>query len=220
MIKQLIFDCDGVLVDSEIIAAQVMVELLEKSGIIITLEYYLHNCTGKTFSGLKKELSEQFTTPLPDDFLYEVTTLMDKKARTDLKPIPNIHRVLEQSKLPKAVVSNSDVYQIKHAINHINIAHHFSDNIFSSQMVKLPKPDPGIYLLAAEKLEVETENCLVVEDSISGATAAVQAGMQVIGFTAGTHIINGHKEKLMDTGVSQVAGTAEELHRLITFLTD
>lgn len=211
MIKQLIFDCDGVLVDSEILAAQVMVDILSKYGIDISLDFYLQNCTGKTFSGSKIELSKQLDTPLPNSFLEEVTIAMDIKIKNELNPIRGIHKVLEKTDLPKAVVSNSDVYQIEHAISHIKIAHHFNGQIFSSQMVAKPKPDPDIYLLAAEKLTVLPEECLVVEDSISGATAALKAGMNVIGFAAGSHIIEGHEQKLISLGVSSVAKNSEEL---------
>ncbi|MDH5366249.1 MAG: HAD family hydrolase [Cyclobacteriaceae bacterium] len=211
MIKQLIFDCDGVLVDSEILAAQVMLEILSKYGIDISLDFYLHNCTGKTFSGSKTELSKKLNTPLPNSFLEEVTIAMDIKIKNELKPISGIHNVLENTDLPKAVVSNSDMYQIEHAIDHINITDHFNGHIFSSQMVEKPKPDPDVYLFAAKELAVHPKECLVVEDSISGATAALKAGMNVIGFVAGSHIIDGHEQKLINLGVSAVAKNAEEL---------
>lgn len=213
-IKHLIFDCDGVLIDSEIIAAQVMVEVLDKFGINITVDYYLRNCTGKTYSGLRVELAEEFNTPLPSQFLKEVTIEVDIRLNTQLQPIKGIHKVLESTSLPKSVVSNSDVYQVEHAINHVNIAHHF-DHLFSSQMVDKPKPDPGVYLLAAEKLDTNPQNCLVVEDSIAGATAALGAGMNVIGFLGGSHIVEGHSEKLMKLGVKQVAKQTNELGKMI-----
>ncbi|MDH5475492.1 MAG: HAD family phosphatase [Cyclobacteriaceae bacterium] len=216
MIKQLIFDCDGVLVDSEILSAEVMVNVLGKHGIEITLAYYLQNCTGKTFTGLRTEFSNQFNVSLPDSFLEEVMVDMGVKTKNELKQIVGIHKVLEKSKLPKAVVSNSYLYQIEHAINHIKIAHHFDNQLFSSQMASKPKPDPAIYLLAAEKLGVQPKECLVVEDSISGATSALSAGMKVIGFVAGSHIIDGHKQKLLDLGVVSVAENSDELLEIIT----
>lgn len=213
-IKQLLFDCDGVLVDSEIIAAEVMVETLSQYGISISVDYYLKNCTGKTYSGLVIELGETFNTNLPSTFLEEVTKSVDQRLTTDLKPIHRINEVLECTQLPKAVVSNSDVYQIKHAITHVNIEHHFT-HIFSSQMVAMPKPDPGVYLFAAEQLVVRPEECLVIEDSVSGASAALEAGMNVIGFTGGSHIVDGHRDKLLNIGVKKVSSSVDEIIDLL-----
>ena len=215
MIKQLIFDCDGVLVDSEIIAARVMVELFAKYDIEISLDFYLTQCTGKTFTGLKKEISEKFGKPLPDNFSLQITKMFDARAMKELIPVKGIESVLENSSLPKAVVSNSDIYQIEHAINHVSIAHHFNSGIFSSEMVQNPKPSPDVYFLAAETIKVHPSACLVVEDSKSGATAALEAGMTVIGFIGGSHIMNGHAQKLKSLGVHAIARDSNELLKCI-----
>ena len=216
-IGQLLFDCDGVLVDSEIIAAHAMVEMLSQYGIEITVDYYLNNCTGKTYSGLVIELGEKFGAPLPSHFLSEVTKEVDYRLETQLKPIDGINHLLESLHLPKSIVSNSDVYQIEHAIEYVNIAHYFT-HVFSCQMVARPKPDPGVYLHAATTLNVDPLDCLVVEDSLAGATAALSAGMNVIGFAGGSHIVKGHAEKLMNIGVTHVAGSIQELGEMIDFV--
>ena len=215
-IEQLIFDCDGVLVDSEIIAAQVMVELLNQHQIPITIDYYLNNCSGKTFTGLVNELPKVFNAPpLPPNFIQEVMIEHDSRVQTQLKAIPGMDKLLGQIVLPKAVVSNSDLYQIEHAVKHAKLKHHFGNNLYSSQMVPNPKPSPDVYLHAAKELKVVPQSCLVVEDSISGATAAIAAGMNVIGFMAASHIVEGHKEKLLHLGVIATANSAEELSSII-----
>jgi len=215
MSKQLIFDCDGVLVDSEIIAAHVMVELLNHHGIPIDVPYYLNYCTGKTFSGLKKSLSDQYGVALPDDFIPQVTEDMEARVTTSLQPIDGINEVLLQlSDIPKAVVSNSDLYQVRDALR-ITELDHFFDHLFSSEQVQNAKPSPDVYLFAASELAVRPDDCLVVEDSVSGATAAIAAGMNVIGLLAGRHIVDGHVDRLRAVGVSKFAEDSGELQRLI-----
>ena len=214
--RQLIFDCDGVLIDSEIIAAEVMVSLLNKHGIPITISYYLENCTGKTFTGLKNSLSAEHQVELPENFIPLVTEQMELSKSKKLMPIVGMDKLLENLlDIPKAVVSNSDGYQINNALDKVNIAHHFGEKIYSSELVKYPKPSPEIYLYAADKLGVISKDCLVIEDSVSGATAALTAGMEVVGFLAGSHIVKGHENRLREIGVERLVFTAKELEREI-----
>ena len=219
MIKQLIFDCDGVLVDSEIIATQVMVDLLNQHRIPVDTSYYLQHCTGKTFTGLISSLSNEYGITLPDEFVQLVTAKMETTINKLLEPVAGISNLLNALELiPKAVVSNSDLYQIKTSLTKTKISHHFGEYIFSSQEVEKPKPSPQVYLYAADKLEVNSKNCLVVEDSISGASAAIAAGMEVIGFLGGSHIVKGHEDNLRRIGVKNIAYTAMELEDTINQL--
>ena len=214
--KQLIFDCDGVLIDSEIIAAQAMVEELNANGIPITISQYLTNCTGKTFSGLKTILSAEYGVTLPDDFVQTVTLNMEGLKLQQLRPIIGILNLLNKIlHFPKAVVSNSELVQIKSSLTQVDVLHHFGDNIYSSEQVKNPKPSPDVYLFAAENLGVNPKDCLVIEDSVSGATAALSAGMQVVGLLSGSHIVEGHEDRLREVGVEKIAITTEELEAMI-----
>ena len=214
--RQLIFDCDGVLIDSEIIAAQAMVEELNSNGIPITISQYLTNCTGKTFSGLKTTLSDEYEVMLHDDFVPVVTSSMERLKLKKLRSVEGILNLLNNVRhFPKAVVSNSDFNQIKSSLTQVDVLHHFGDNIYSSEQVKNPKPSPEIYLFAAKNIGVNPKDCLVIEDSVSGATAALSAGMQVIGLLAGSHIVEGHEDRLRNIGVEMIAYTSKELERII-----
>lgn len=216
MIKQLIFDCDGVLVDSEIIAAQVMVDSLNQYGIPITTAYYLEYCTGKTFTGIKSSLSDQFGIPLPEDFTKSVTEKMEIVISDQLNPVVGVSDLLDQIiSRPKAVVSNSDLDQINVSLTQTRISHHFGLNIFSAEQVVNAKPSPEVYLYAADILKVQPKDCLVVEDSISGATSALAAGMNVVGFLAGRHITEGHDDRLRNIGVEKMAYSSRELKEII-----
>jgi len=216
MTKHLIFDCDGVLVDSEIIAAQVMVEMLNQYEVPISITHYLQHCTGKTFSGLAASLSMEFDKPLPDDFVQLVTAKMEVTSSRLLQPIDGMQNMLNTiASIPKAVVSNSDLHQIKSSLDKVDISHHFGAYTFSSEQVDKPKPSPLVYLHAADSLGVKPSECLVVEDSVSGATAALAAGMQVIGFLAGSHIVDGHDDRLRAVGVKKMAHSSVALKEII-----
>jgi len=214
--KQLIFDCDGVLIDSEIIAAKAMVDELNYYEIPITIGQYLTNCTGKTFSGLKTILSDQYQMPLPDNFVQKVTSNMERLKLKQLRPIEGILDLLDNvTHFPKAVVSNSDLGQIQSSLTQVDALHYFGPNIYSSEQVQNPKPSPEIYLFAAENLGVNPKDCLVIEDSISGATAALSADMQVVGLLAGSHIVEGHEDRLRNVGVKMMAYNTRELKEII-----
>lgn len=220
MFKQLIFDCDGVLVDTEIIAAEVMTRAFAKYNIIVSIEDYLHKYTGKTISSLLKSL-----------FTPEQLQEMDVKAFThqcdvdiydQLRPVRGMEEMIRslQPSIPKAVVSNSSLWQVEKAVRHIGLEDVFQNRYFSSEMVPRPKPWPDLYLHAAGVLQIAPASCLVVEDSKSGVKAAVEAGMTVIGFTAASHIRNGHGEALASLGASHITSSPEELKKLINELMD
>ena len=217
MFRQLIFDCDGVLVDTEIIAAEVMTKAFAQCNVHITIEDYLSTYTGKTISSIFDSLLSP--EQLQNMNVKEFTHQCDVDIYNQLRPVKGMQEVVRTLPLPKAVVSNSSLWQVKKAVKHIEMEDIFSGNFFSSEMVPNPKPWPDIYLYAAKTLEVSPEKCLVVEDSKSGVKSAVEAGMTVIGFTAASHILDGHAENLLELGASHVASSPEELKALINKLT-
>ncbi|MBL6449000.1 HAD family phosphatase [Fulvivirga sp. 29W222] len=217
MFKQLIFDCDGVLVDTEIIAAEVMTKAFTQFDIHITVEEYLTTYTGKTISSIFNSLlsPEQLQNISLKDFTHQC----DVDIYNQLRPVKGMQKVVRSLPFPKAVVSNSSLWQVKKAVKHIGLEDIFNERLFSSEMVSNPKPFPDIYLHAAKNLGISPELCLVVEDSKSGVKAAVEAGMTVIGFTGASHIRNGHGEILLEIGANHVASSPEELNALIEKLT-
>ena len=208
--KLLIFDCDGVLVDTEIIAAEVMVELLKSYGFNTDIEYYISNFTGKTFTGILDDLGIKF-----DQDLEELSIQTEKKIYARLRAIDGMAEIVKSQALPTAIVSNSATWQVEKAIKFLDLGDTIKRNYFSSQMVERPKPFPDIYLRAASDNKVSPIDCLVVEDSLSGAKAALEAGMNVIGFAGASHIRAGHDQKLLNLGVKAVAKEPAELSRII-----
>ncbi len=216
MIKHILFDCDGVLVDTEYTAAQVMVEAMTKRGADIDFEYYLHNLSGSTFSAI---LDTYFGSSLKGEEKENFINKLEQKIVAKVGKINGVEEMLQSISIPMSIVSNSAIWQVKEEIEQTKINQYFTGKIFSSELVINPKPAPDVYNLAVEKVGVKKPELLVIEDSITGATAALAAGLQVIGFAGASHILPGHKEKMLELGVSKVALNMQELMEIIADLT-
>ena len=215
MIKHILFDCDGVLVDTEITAAHVMVEAMQQKGADITLEHYLHNLSGSTFSVI---LNTYFGSSLQGDEKKGLINRLEQKIVENVEAIEGVSDLLKSITLPMSIVSNSEIWQVKQEIERTNIDHYFTGNIFSSELVNNPKPAPDVYNLAKKELGLTCDEILVIEDSITGAKAALSAGLKVIGFSGASHILPGHKERLLELGVLSVVPTMQELDVLLNRL--
>ncbi len=208
-IKQIIFDCDGVLVDTEIVSAEVMVNLLKSLGQKIEIKYFLSAYTGKTFRTIFEDMA---IDPRVDmDMLIKN---VEERVYEDVRAIDGMPELAARVDLPKAVVSNSNLWQIEKALTATGLLEIF-EHRYSSSMVSKPKPSADIYLYAAKNLGVSPSNCLAIEDSISGCTSALSAGMNVIGFGGGQHIDDNHRKELTRLGVPFIANSADELDILI-----
>lgn len=212
-IEQIIFDCDGVLVDTEIVSAEVMVALLKSLGQKIEIKYFLSEYTGKTFRAIFEDMT---IDPRVDiDMLIKN---VEERVYQDLRAIEGMGYLARKVDLPKAVVSNSNIWQIEKALTATKLLDVF-EHRFSASMVSKPKPSPDIYLHAAETLGKSPANCLAIEDSVSGCTSALSAGMNVIGFCGGQHITSSHRNELTKIGVPFIANSAIELEGLLEKVT-
>ncbi len=212
--KQIIFDCDGVIVDSEIEAAKALVKEFAGLGIEITLDYHFKHHSGRTFKTIFEELRLQKKIPSHVDISASISKI-ESDSYANIKPIANIQPVLHSISYPKAVVSNGRIQQIQHALKVAKVSSFFNGNLFSSTMVKNPKPSPEIYLFAAKQMQVNPNECLVIEDSITGVSAAVAAGMTVISFIGASHILDGHREKVIAAGALTTFDNMEQLPQLL-----
>ena len=213
-----ISDCDGVLIDSEILAAHMMVAHLQTFGVTIALEEYLRTCSGRTFTDIMTTFSQQYGFELAPDFVEVITQKHETYSKDHLQAIPGVKEAYAQINLPKAVVSNSLLWQVKHAVEFVNMQTVFEDRMFSAEMVARPKPHPDIYLHVARQFGLEPAEIIVIEDSKSGAAAAVAAGMHVVGFTGASHILDDHADKLLEIGVKQVVHKMEDLPAVVNAL--
>lgn len=214
----LISDCDGVLVDSEILADRVMREALAAFVPGEPLEHLLETTFGQTTREVLRRVEERFALQLPETLLAQIQARSEALIQAQVQPIAGVREALEQIPLPLAVASNSRRHNVIASVERAGLTARAAGRIFSADMVERPKPAPDVYLLAARAAGVAPERCLVIEDSPTGATAAVAAGMQVLGFTGASHIPPGHGDTLRRIGVLEVFDEMRDLPALFARL--
>ena len=211
----MLFDCDGVLVDTEYIAAIKMTAALKSLGANVSVEYYLENLSGTTFSSIVKRY---FADSLVESEVTELINKVEDQVSAEVKLIDGAEAMLRSVEIAKSVVSNSSMRTVKHAIRATGIESYFLPQVFSSELVSNPKPAPDVYNLAIETLPHSPNEIIVIEDSLSGAKAALSAGLTVIGFVGASHILPGHDQQLINMGVKQIATDMVELSAILELL--
>lgn len=210
MIKHILFDCDGVLIDTEIVAAEVVTNWLNSEGVDIDIETFISDYTGKTFTDIL-EILKSNKLLAPNIETREAVVFMDEEIRRNMRPIPQVDLMLANVPFTSSMVSNSGVDYVLEAIGLLDAAHIFEKRVFSAEMVAKGKPDPAVYLLALETLGLDKNEVIVVEDSVAGVTASVAAGLKTIAFLGGSHVRDGHSDKLVRLGASELIHSHQQL---------
>ncbi len=196
----IIFDCDGVLVDSEVISCRVHADVLSRYGYPITPEEVHRRFLGRTARDAALEIERELGRPLSDGYeLDRRTTLLAALAET-VEAIPSLHDALDAIDIGICVASSAAHDKIFTTLTRTRLYERFAPNIFSSTQVKNGKPAPDLFLFAAAQMAVHPERCLVIEDSVPGVTGARAAGMAVLGFHGGSHCRPGDDEALRAAG--------------------
>ena len=211
MISHVIFDCDGVLIDSENISMAVDLALLAQNGIHLTEAEMYRRFIGPTFEDMVAELEREHKKTLPPDLSARKDVMMLEHYRRELKPVPGVIFMLQNLSLPKSIGTNGPRDRALEALRLTGLAPFFGDRLTTYEDVKNPKPAPDIYRLAARRAGFEPAHCLVVEDSVTGATAALAAGCKVFGFTGVAHDPAAKARELKELGVSHVIHDMSEL---------
>jgi HAD superfamily hydrolase (TIGR01509 family) len=180
--KCIIFDCDGVLVDSEAISAKVFQQMATDLGCNLDFETVLNQITGTSMKENLAFFEKHIEGELPSSFETEFRKRSYEAFKTDLKPIKGIHDLLKKIKVPVGVASSGPVEKIRLNLATTNLINFFGDNIFSSYEIGSWKPEPEIYLHTAKKMGFKPEECAVIEDSLPGIQAAIAGGFDVFGF--------------------------------------
>lgn len=203
-----IFDCDGVLVDSEPIVNRIFVELLTEIGLVMTCEQAAQTFVGKSSATCIEIVERSLGKPVPSDFLDRCRERETDALTRELQSVPGIELVLENLPIPKCVASNSSLRHVNLVLQLTGLIHHFNGNLFSANQVARPKPFPDVYLHAARQMAVSPADCVVVEDSVTGVQAACAAGMKVFGYVqrsdrdalvaAGAHLVFDQMPQLLE----------------------
>jgi HAD superfamily hydrolase (TIGR01509 family) len=182
----IIFDCDGVLVDSEVLSCSCLSEGLAGYGIDLDLDQALELFLGRSMSAVLDHYQASGHR-IPEQFSTELKTRVRAVFETALCPIAGVNSVLEDLQIPHCVASSSDLDRVSFSLSLTGLAPHFDSRLYTAQMVARGKPAPDLFLYAAEKMRTDPRHTLVIEDSVSGVTAAKAAGMTVWGFVGGSH---------------------------------
>lgn len=180
----LLFDCDGTLVDSEILLAEVLGEVLPEFGLPFSARQYMEEFRGIRFYTIVQMLEERFGIWVEDQFPQleaQMRARMEARMRAELEPIAGIPEALAAlGAYPKAVVSNGPERKIRCALESTRLTQHFGEQIFSAYTLNVWKPDPALYLQAASAMGYTPEQCIVIDDAAVGVEAGLAAGMHVI----------------------------------------
>ncbi|NEJ95469.1 MULTISPECIES: HAD family hydrolase [Rhizobium] len=214
----LIFDCDGVLVDSELIATRVHIEALAKCGYIISAEEYNDRFIGMTDQQSYSVIESEGGLRLPEDHHERVMAEVANRYARDLRATSGVRQTLEAINLRKCVASNSDAAKLSLALKVTDLHDFFWPHVFSASQVARGKPAPDLFLFAAQNMNTPAGSCLVIEDSVAGTQAAVAAGMMVIGFVGGSHCLAGHGDKLMEAGATKLFSRMTALPQILAAL--
>jgi len=210
----IIFDFDGVIADSEVRANQSLAESLTAIGMAASYDECLRDYYGHNWQETQRRIEARFGRPLPADFRERHRERARARFMDGFDAVPGAADFLAGlGTMRRAIASSSRAEYIGWALDRFGLAHHFADHVYSADGWERGKPHPDIYLAAAEGLGVDPAACLAIEDSPTGARAALAAGMTVIGFCGAGHIVDraAHGALLREVGVHHVAHGFDEI---------
>jgi HAD superfamily hydrolase (TIGR01509 family) len=210
-----IFDCDGVLVDSELISCRAHSETLTRHGYPITADQVLERFLGVSDREARATIEAEIGRELPDDFEAQVKHATLQFYAGDLRAISHVGEAIAAIDLAKCVASSGTPAKIRHGLTCAALYDVLAPNIFSATQVKRGKPAPDLFLFAAEQMRASPARCVVIEDSVPGVTGALAAGMSVLGFHGGSHCQPGHAGKLRAAGAHRTFDDMRQLPALI-----
>lgn len=210
-----IFDCDGVLVDSEPIASRVLAELLTESGFPFTMEQSIESFTGLSLATVLARIEVLWGRPLPEDFHARLLERDEAAFLAELQPVEGVAAAVQSLTLPVCVASSGTPQKIRTNLATTGLLPFFDPHLFSAAMVARGKPAPDLFLHAARSMGAAPEDCIVVEDSVAGIQAARAAGMAAIGFAGGGHAGPAYGDMLWEAGAETVIERMADLPPLL-----
>jgi HAD superfamily hydrolase (TIGR01509 family) len=207
----IIFDCDGVLVDSEIIAHTLMAQMMTGLGHPMTTAEAVEKFAGRSLVDTLSLLEASLGRSIPDDLGQRYGRLLLERLGRDLKPIAGVKAAIAALPYRRCVASSSSLERIRLSLQATGLAALFGANTFSATQVAHGKPAPDLYLFASRRMGEEAEHCVVVEDSALGVAAGRAAGMKVIGFTGAAHATPDAAQRLAAAGAGSVISSMIDL---------
>ena len=216
----IIFDCDGVLIDSELIACGADADILTEAGYPITRDEVVARFAGIPADDMHRTIEAEMGRPLPQGLSARIEARVMELYQTELTAIDGAREFVEGLSVQVCVASSSQPAKLSLGLVVTGHFEAFYPHIFSASLVSKGKPAPDIFLFAAQQMAANPASCLVIEDSVAGVTAAQSAGMPVLGFVGGSHCKAGHGEALIEAGAANVFDDFKDLPALIQALPD
>jgi HAD superfamily hydrolase (TIGR01509 family) len=210
-----IFDCDGVLIDSEVVSARADAKALQTLGIDISAEDLARRFAGVSYAKIDAEIQAEYGITFPEGFRERVRQVVLGMYQTELAVIDGAFAVLSALKVQKCVASSAAPAKLAMGLIVTRLYELVYPHVYSAALVAKGKPEPDIFLYAARQFGVSADRCIVVEDSVAGVTAAKAAGMKCMGFTGASHCYDGHGQRLRDTGADWVTGDLADVLGLV-----
>ena len=216
-IQLVIFDCDGVLLDSEIVAAAGELEVYSEYGVNIEPQEFCERFAGMDSYAVKAGIEQELGRELPDKVIAETRAAVNEKVVNEARLIKGADTVLDMLDQARCVCSNAPPERLKKALGKVGLYDKFRPYVFSAQETDPPvfKPKPDLILRAIKEFELKPEEAIVIEDSVHGITAAKSAGTRVVGFTGASHTYPTHADELIDAGAETVISRLSELPAII-----
>ena len=183
----IIFDCDGVLVDSEVVSCRVHAQMLNSIGYAITPAQVFDRFLGRSSTESNREIESELGRALPDGFDAGLKTAVIDQLAASVEAVPYVTEALDRITSKVCVASSGLPAKMQATLTRAGLIHRFAPHLFSAVQVARGKPAPDLFLFAAQQMGVAPERCIVIEDSLPGIRGAVAAGMAVIGFRGGAH---------------------------------
>ncbi|MEZ5754623.1 MAG: HAD family hydrolase [Paracoccaceae bacterium] len=184
----LIFDCDGVLIDSEVISARQLIEELKGYGVVMDMAFVSRHFLGRSYPVVLKEVRERWGVQLPERFEADYRARLLAAFERDLAPMPQIRETLRALAIPYCLATSSSPERMRKSLEITGLSALFQDCAFTASEVARGKPAPDLFLHAASRMGAEASACIVLEDSLNGIRAGLAAGMRVWRFTGGSHL--------------------------------
>jgi HAD superfamily hydrolase (TIGR01509 family) len=210
-----IFDCDGVLVDSEGIACKMVAICLKEIGLAISSEEIMDHYLGVSATTMLSDLEQRYGIRLPGHFAATLRDRIRVAFEAELKAMDGVENAINMLPLRKCVASSSDPERIRRSLTKVGLLKYFEPNIFSTTQVSRGKPEPDLFLFAATQMNTRPEHCLVVEDSLAGLQAALAAGMPALGFTGGERCRPNRSAALQKSGALETFNEMRSLPQLV-----
>jgi HAD superfamily hydrolase (TIGR01509 family) len=187
-IDLVIFDCDGVLIDSEVISANMLIAELKGYGVEMTMEFVSRHFLGRSYPAVLTEVRERYGVRLPDRFEADYRARLLAAFERELRIMAGVREVIAALSVPFCVATSSSPERVARSLRLVGLTEAFGARVYTASRVKNGKPAPDLFWLVAAELGVEPARCLVIEDSLNGVRAGLAAGMQVWRFVGGSHL--------------------------------